>query len=66
VTSLSLPENIFRYHGSAVTGPREAPRVSVVPPRPAPVCLAALHLDVEWVFSGTQEVRSGRGRRCLI
>jgi len=40
--------------------------VSVVPPRPAPVSRAALHLDVEWVFSGTQQVRSGRGRRCLI
>ena len=63
VTSLSLPENIFRYYGSAVTGPREAPRVSVVPPRRAPVSLAALHLDVEWVLSGTQQVHSGRGRR---
>jgi hypothetical protein len=66
VTSLSLPENILRYHGSAVAGPREAPRVSVVPPRRAPVSLAALHLDVEWVLSGTQQVHSGRGRRCLI
>jgi hypothetical protein len=65
VTSLSLPENILRYHGSAVAGPREAPRVSVVPPRRAPVSLAALHLDVEWVLSGTQQVHSGRGRRCL-